>query len=83
MYMMIGLSEEARLKTLEIFLKALLKGSVMNEGLILELSNWGCCAVLLPPGRKMDNPMTALQAGLMRILMSVKGKGVKVCVFFF
>ncbi|KAI0390832.1 hypothetical protein F5Y17DRAFT_443015 [Xylariaceae sp. FL0594] len=77
-YIMVGLAtEEARLRCLRIFIRALIKGAVLNDGLIFEMAEWGCCAVLMPPGRKFDNPATALRAGLLGMVAAVGGRGVK------
>ncbi len=73
-----ALSEEERKDYLPEFLKTLLKASVLNKGIILELSSWGCCAVMLPPGKKPDNPWTLFQAGLPAAVLQLKPTGIKV-----
>ncbi|KAI0906068.1 hypothetical protein F4823DRAFT_99818 [Ustulina deusta] len=76
-YFMGALSEEERKDYLPEFLKTLLKASVLNKGIILELSSWGCCAVMLPPGKKPDNPRTLFQAGLPAAVLQLKPTGIK------
>ncbi|KAI1314039.1 hypothetical protein F5Y03DRAFT_335956 [Xylaria venustula] len=76
-YFMGALSEEERKEYLPKFLATLLKASVLNKGFILELSSWGCCAVMLPPGKKPDNPRTLFQAGLPAAVLQLKPTGIK------
>ncbi|KAI1810137.1 hypothetical protein GGS20DRAFT_568822 [Poronia punctata] len=78
-WMMAGLpTEKQRIDTLAYFLQTIVKASLMNDGVFYyDAENWGSCAVLMPPGKKMDNPMTAVQAGLLGLLRRLGTKGVK------
>ncbi|KAI0466237.1 hypothetical protein F4859DRAFT_330285 [Xylaria cf. heliscus] len=76
-YFMGALSEEERKDYLPLFLTGLLKASTLNKGIILEVSSWGCCAVLLPPGKKVDSPRTIFQAGLVPITLRLGPMGIK------
>ncbi|KAI1347099.1 hypothetical protein F5Y01DRAFT_256028 [Xylaria sp. FL0043] len=76
-YFMVALSEEERKDYLSEFLTTLLRATILNAGFILELSSWGCCAGMLPPGKKLDNPRTLLRAGLPAAVMRLKPIGIK------
>jgi hypothetical protein len=73
-----ALSEEERLNFLPVFLTVLLKAGTLNDGIILEGSSWGCCAIMLPPGKKADNPFTLFQSGLGIAVVKMKPTGIKV-----
>jgi hypothetical protein len=73
-----SLTEEERRDYLPDFITALLRGGTLNKGVILEVSAWGCCAVMLPPGKKVDNPFTIIQAGFVGALLRLKPRGIKV-----
>ncbi|TGJ82674.1 hypothetical protein E0Z10_g6072 [Xylaria hypoxylon] len=77
-YFMGALSEEERKEFLPTFLTSLLKAGVLNKGIIIEVSSWGCCAIMLPPGKKADNPRTLFQAGLPGLVLRLKSTGIKV-----
>ncbi|KAI3319288.1 hypothetical protein HD806DRAFT_539323 [Xylariaceae sp. AK1471] len=76
-YFMGALTEEERRDYLPLFLTTLLKAGTLNKGIILEVSSWGCCAIMLPPGRKVDNPFTIIQAGFPGALLQLKATGIK------
>ncbi|KAI0450564.1 hypothetical protein F5B21DRAFT_426581 [Xylaria acuta] len=76
-YFMGALSEEERKDYLPLFLTGLLKATTLNKGIILEVSSWGCCAAMLPPGKKLDSPRTILQAGLVSVTLQLKPIGIK------
>ncbi|GAP91614.1 putative acyl- N-acyltransferase [Rosellinia necatrix] len=76
-YFMGALSEEERRAFLPVFLAGLLKAGTLNKGILLEASSWGCCAVMMPPGRRVDNPRTVLQGGLVGITLQLKPLGIK------
>ncbi|KAI0204388.1 hypothetical protein F4808DRAFT_340836 [Astrocystis sublimbata] len=80
-YFMGALSVEERRNYLPVFLRSLCKASVLNKGFIFELSSWGCCAVVLPPGKKVDNPFTMIQAGLIPLTIQLKSIGMKRVLF--
>ncbi|KAI1748901.1 hypothetical protein F4782DRAFT_515561 [Xylaria castorea] len=76
-YFMGALSEDERKDCLPLFITACLKASMLNKGFILEVSSWGCCAAMLPPGKRVDNPRTLFQAGLVSITLKLKSTGIK------
>lgn len=47
------------------------KASVLNDGEVVEAGGWGSCGILMPPGKKAENPLTLLQSGLIPMIMSV------------
>ncbi|KAI0547012.1 hypothetical protein F4679DRAFT_377501 [Xylaria curta] len=76
-YFMGALSDEERKDYLPLFLAACLKASILNKGFILEVSSWGCCAAMLPPGKRVDDPRTIFQAGLVSITLKLGSTGLK------
>ncbi|KAI8947876.1 hypothetical protein F4801DRAFT_559216 [Xylaria longipes] len=71
-----ALSEEQRKDYLPLLLTELLKASTLNKGIILEVSSWGCCAAMLPPGKTLDNLRTMLQLGLVPATSQLKPMGI-------
>lgn len=57
---------------------SLVKASVLNGGIVFEAGNWGCCAVVLPLGKDVGNPLTIFQAGLISVVLNVGLSGTKV-----
>ncbi|KAI1492950.1 hypothetical protein F5X96DRAFT_624360 [Biscogniauxia mediterranea] len=76
-YFLVDLPEEKRQPFLSTLLTAFTKASTLNGGLILEAGPWGSCAILIPPGRTIDNPRTILRAGILPILKTLKISGCK------
>lgn len=59
--------QEHRRKLIGGFVRA----STLNDGEVMEVAGWGACGILMPPGKKAENPLTLLQAGLIPMIMSV------------
>ena len=78
-FLMSSLSDEARLSYLPAYIYSLVKAAVLNDAMIQEANDWSCCAVWLPPGKRVDNPFTLLQAGLIGCLTKLGIGGLKVC----
>lgn len=76
-YFMGALSEEERRDFLPLFIKGLLKASTLNKGIVIEVSSWGCCAVMMPPGRKVDSTSAIIRGGLLPITLQLKPLGIK------
>ncbi|KAI0440792.1 hypothetical protein F4803DRAFT_455364 [Xylaria telfairii] len=76
-YFMGALSEDERQDYLPLFLTGLLKATTLNKGIILEVSSWGCCAAMVPPGKKIDSPRTIFKAGLISATLQLKPIGIK------
>ncbi|KAK3361611.1 hypothetical protein B0T24DRAFT_111586 [Lasiosphaeria ovina] len=62
-------------------LTAFLTACALNHGLFLEADGFGCCAVLMPPGRKADNPWTMIPAGVVQGLFTIGIGAVKRAIF--
>lgn len=63
--------KEKRLEGRRKVMGGFAKASALNEGEIIEAADWGACGILLPPGRKAENPWTLIQAGLIQMVLSV------------
>jgi hypothetical protein len=46
--------------------------------MFINADGFGCCAVLLPPGARIDNPWTMLPAGLIPAIVTTGLRGFKV-----
>ena len=62
---------EARLAYLPKYFKRLLTAAAMNKALFHEADDWKCCGVLMPPGCRVDNPLTLLPAGFIPMLWNI------------
>ena len=60
-----------RISYLPRFFHTLLTAAAMNNASLDEVDDWWSCGVLLPPGRRFDNPLTALPADLLAVLWNV------------
>jgi len=45
-------------------IRALFTAGSLNKAMFVEVDNFGCCGVVMPPGSSFDNPFTMIQAGL-------------------
>ncbi|RYP71048.1 hypothetical protein DL769_004761 [Monosporascus sp. CRB-8-3] len=43
----------------------------LNNGVFVEVDNFGCCGLFMPPGARIENPWTLLQAGLISALFTI------------
>ncbi|KAI0403209.1 hypothetical protein F4802DRAFT_320853 [Xylaria palmicola] len=50
---------------------ALLRQASLNNGVFLEAGGFGSCGLLMPPGSRLENPWTMLQAGLVPALWAL------------
>ncbi|RDW85136.1 hypothetical protein BP6252_02726 [Coleophoma cylindrospora] len=57
-YMLNNFTEEARLAYLPSYFRAILTAAALNKAIIADVADWQCCGFLMPPGEKVDNPMT-------------------------
>ncbi|KXX74865.1 putative increased recombination centers protein 11 [Madurella mycetomatis] len=53
------------------FIHALLTAGALNNAMFAEIDNFGCCCVLMPPGKRVDNPWTMIPAGIIPALFSI------------
>ncbi|KAK3075256.1 hypothetical protein LTR53_001621 [Teratosphaeriaceae sp. CCFEE 6253] len=70
-YMLCNLSPEARHAYLYTYFTSLLTASALNGGIFEEADDWSSCSVLIPPGKRVDNPWTLLPAGILGILFRI------------
>ncbi|KAI3332851.1 hypothetical protein F4824DRAFT_491259 [Ustulina deusta] len=54
----------------KLFCAFLTQGS-LNSGLFVEVDDFGCCGLLMPPGAEIENPWTLLQADLIPALFTI------------
>jgi hypothetical protein len=72
----------ARLTYLEEYFSRLLTAAAMNEAILHEAGEWASCGVLMPPGCRVDNPLTMIPAGLFSMSWNIGWQGLKVgCSF--
>ncbi|KAK3690827.1 hypothetical protein LTR37_018955 [Vermiconidia calcicola] len=64
-FMLSSLSDEDRLAYMPTYMHTLLKAATLNDGLIQEANDWCCCAVWMPPGKRVDNIFTMIPAGIL------------------
>ncbi|KAJ0115560.1 hypothetical protein J7T55_010382 [Diaporthe amygdali] len=52
-------------------LRAFLTQCALNNGLFIEVDDYGSCGLLIPPGAAAENPWTLLQAGIIPALWNI------------
>ena len=77
MFMMSSLPEPARLAYLPAYMHSLLKAASLNSAIFEEANDFACCAVWMPPGKRVDNPFTLIQAGFIQCLLRLGIGGCK------
>lgn len=78
LWLLSSMVPEARTAYLPQYFNALLTAAAMNEASFMEANNWESCSVLMPPGKRVDNTWTMLQAGFVPVLWNIGVKGVHV-----
>lgn len=51
--------------------RAVLTQAALNNGVLIEAGNFGCCGLVMPPGSRLESPQTLLQAGLLPALWTL------------
>ena len=51
--------------------------AMLNSAIFQEASDWSSVAVWMPPGKKVDNPFTMLQTGIVQALLKLGFSGIK------
>ena len=74
------MSHKARLAYLPKYFDGLLTAAAMNNAIFDETEGWKSCGVLMPPGCRVDNPLTMLPAGFIPMLWNIGVGGCQVCV---
>jgi hypothetical protein len=70
-YLLHNMSQEKRVAYLPQYFKALLTGAALNEATFSEINGFKSCLVVMPPGKRVDNPRTMVQAGLFQMMGNV------------
>lgn len=78
-YLLNSMSKEQRLACLPQCFSALLTAAALNHASLDEAGDWKSCGVLVPPGCKIDNPLTLLPAGLLSVLWTIGLGGCQAC----
>ncbi|KAK2613191.1 hypothetical protein N8I77_000118 [Diaporthe amygdali] len=52
-------------------LRAFFTQCALNDGLFIEVDDYGSCGLLIPPGAAAENPWTLLQAGIVPALWNI------------
>lgn len=60
------------------FFRPFLIQALLNDGLLIEAGNLSSCGLLMPPGSRLENPWTILQAGLVPAVWNVGFSTLKV-----
>lgn len=74
-YMLGELSTKDRHAYLYSYFRALLTAAGLNDARFLEAEDWSSAAVIMPPGKRVDNFWTLLPAGLVGMVWRVGLKG--------
>lgn len=69
---------DQRLSYLPHLFRVLVKAAVLNDAVITEINDWEACAIWMPPGKKVDNWATNVQAGFFSVLWNLGIWGVRV-----
>ena len=78
-------TQSARLAYLPGYFQTLLKAAALNDASFDAIgrdSKYEACAVLLPPGKRVDNTWTLIPAGFFGCLWRLGWDGCKVCYIF-
>jgi len=70
-YVLCSMTREQRLAYLPAYFDVLLTAAAMNNATFEEINDWGSCAVMMPPGSRVDNPFTILQSGFISVLWNI------------
>jgi hypothetical protein len=80
-YMLQSLSPEERLAYMPTYFNSLFTAAASNRATFLEANDWSSCVVLMPPGAKVDNPLTLIPSGLLGVFWMIGIAGCRVgCV---
>lgn len=68
---------------LATFFRSLFLQASLNRATFIEVNEFSCCSILMPPGAMLDNPRTLLGAGVIPILFTVGPAALKRAMFDF
>ena len=77
-YMLGSMRPEKRVAYLPKYFDALLTAAALNKATFEEVDDWSSCSVMMPPGHRVDNPLTMLPSGIIPLLWNVGIKGCSV-----
>ncbi|KAK4893115.1 hypothetical protein LTR27_008455 [Elasticomyces elasticus] len=63
-----GLPIDARHEYLYAYFTGLTTAAALNGGIFEHAADWSACQILLPPGKRVDNPWTLIPAGVFGVL---------------
>jgi len=81
-YLLQSVPSSTRAAYLPKYIGALVKAASLNKALFIETGDWKHVSIIIPPGEKVDNPMTLWQAGLPSVLWNIGLVGCWVSPFF-
>ncbi|KAF4555211.1 Hypothetical protein D9617_3g022830 [Elsinoe fawcettii] len=76
-YMMCDLTAEQHRNYFYTYFTCLMKASALNGGLFQETGDWKSASIIIPPGRRVDNPWTLISAGMLGMLYQLGFGGLK------
>lgn len=77
-YMLCNMPAAARTAYMPAYFQALLTAAALNRATFEEVGDWSAAGVLMPPGAKVDNLWTILQAGFLGVLWNLGVGGCRV-----
>ncbi|KAJ5485591.1 hypothetical protein N7539_005579 [Penicillium diatomitis] len=77
-YMLLDMSREERHAYLPTYWSVFVKSALLNDAVITEADGWKSAAVVLPPGKKVDNTWTLFSSGFGGVLWKMGFSGLKV-----
>lgn len=79
-YMLMDMPREERLEYLPTYWYKLGKSALMNDAVITEADGWKAGAIVVPPGKHVENVWTLFSAGFLGVLWRIGFSGLKVCL---
>lgn len=76
-YMLSSLDPTARAAYMQEYFHTLLKAATLSTGIFQQADSWSCIAVWLPPGSRLDGPLTILRAGFIPCVLKLGLGGAK------
>ncbi|KAF7194790.1 putative N-acetyltransferase [Pseudocercospora fuligena] len=76
-YMCSSLSEPDRIAYMPQYFTVLMRAAMLNSGIFEECNDWSCMTVWMPPGKRIDNELTILQAGFLGSILKLGFGGAK------
>jgi ribosomal protein S18 acetylase RimI-like enzyme len=74
-YFMSSFTKERRHSYMPAYMHSILTAAALNAATFFEVADYGSIMVLMPPNKRVDNPWTLLQSGILGALYNVGLKG--------